>query len=282
VSTYIDNYIGSTAGQKRKVCILKPKTGYAPLTMPTMNIKKIDKTIPIPVYHQLKEIIRDNIKSGKWSPGTRIPSEPELGKLNHISQMTARHAITELCVEGVLYRIKGKGTFVARGHLDRDLSRLTYFPKRIGKKGSEITTVTLHSEIATAPKEIAQALEIAEQDSVIVLNRLRNLDNVPFYIETSYTPHTVCPEFVYSDSSAHSLHTILEKTYGFVIDHATVSIEAISATKDQGTLLALKEGTPLLRMSQTAYLKDGRPIQYLEAISRSDKFKYTLVRRKRG
>ena len=247
-----------------------------------MNIRRIDKNIPIPAYHQLKEIIKENIRSGKWGPGTRIPSEPELGKFNRISQMTARHAVTELCVEGVLYRMKGKGTFVARGQLERDLSRLTHFPKRIGKKGSEITTATLLSEVTAASKEVAQALEITERDPVIVLSRLRKIDGVPFYIEISHTPYEACPGFMNSDCRAHSLHVILEKTYGFNIDHATVSIGAIAADKDQAVLLELKKGAPLLRMSQTAYLKDGSPIQYLEAISRSDKFKYTLVRRKRG
>ena len=247
-----------------------------------MKIKRIDKNIPIPAYHQLKEIIRENIRSGKWIPGAKIPSEPELSKLNHISQMTARHAITELCNEGLLYRIKGKGTFVTKRKLERDLGRLTYFPKKIGKRGSDITTTVFHSEIIPVSKEIAQALEIAEHDPVIVISRFRKMDDTPFYIETSYVPYNMCPELIHDNLHAHSLHFILEKTFGFTIDQATVSIEAVAADKHQSTLLELKKNTPLLKMSQVTYLMEGRPIQYLEAVSRSDKFKYTLVRRRRG
>ena len=247
-----------------------------------MKMKRIDKNLPIPAYHQLKEIIRENIKDGKWSPGTRIPSEPELSKLNHISQMTVRQAMTELCNEGLLYRIKGKGTFTAKRELERDLGKLTYFPKKIGKKGSDITTTVFNSGIIPASKEISLALEIVERNPVVAIERLRKMDGIPFYIETSYIPFHMCPELITGDLEVHSLHFVLEKTFGFVMDHATVSIEAVAADKRQCTLLELKKNTPLLKMSQVTYLREGGPIQYLEAVSRSDKFKYTLVRRKRG
>ncbi|MGZ3667723.1 MAG: GntR family transcriptional regulator, partial [Ktedonobacterales bacterium] len=64
----------------------------------------IYRNSPVPRYHQLKEILRERIRSGEWKPGDLIPSERELSETYRISRMTARQAITDLVNEGVFYR----------------------------------------------------------------------------------------------------------------------------------------------------------------------------------
>lgn len=73
----------------------------------------IEKSSPIPLYKQLKKIIENQIKSGEKKPVEMISSEKEFCAIHGISQITVRKAIFELVNEGVLYRIPGKGTFVA-------------------------------------------------------------------------------------------------------------------------------------------------------------------------
>src|SRR5437660_2321569 len=65
----------------------------------------------VPRYYQLKEIIREQIAS--WEPGQLIPSELELCQMYSVSRTTVRKALDHLTQEGLLYRIQGKGTFVA-------------------------------------------------------------------------------------------------------------------------------------------------------------------------
>ena len=62
---------------------------------------------------RLREILRQNIAGGNFQPGDRLPSEPELVARYKVSRSTVREAITALAQEGILYRIQGKGTFVA-------------------------------------------------------------------------------------------------------------------------------------------------------------------------
>lgn len=69
---------------------------------------KIDKSIPIPLYFQLKTLIMDEIKNGTYKVGNPIPTEKELSETFHISRTTVRQAITELVQEGWLYRIKAR------------------------------------------------------------------------------------------------------------------------------------------------------------------------------
>ncbi|MCD6317868.1 GntR family transcriptional regulator [Candidatus Aerophobetes bacterium] len=73
---------------------------------------KLNENILVPLYYQLKQIIKEKILSGEWKVNERIPSESELCDEYRISRETVRHAIMELVREGMLHRKQGKGTFV--------------------------------------------------------------------------------------------------------------------------------------------------------------------------
>lgn len=73
---------------------------------------KLDENILVPLYYQLKQIIKEKILTGEWKTNQRIPSETELCSQYEISRGTVRQALMELVREGILYRKQGKGTFV--------------------------------------------------------------------------------------------------------------------------------------------------------------------------
>ncbi len=64
--------------------------------------RPLDKSHPLPIYYQLKELLREKIVAGEWQPGEMIPSERELSERYGISRMTARQALKELTTEGLL------------------------------------------------------------------------------------------------------------------------------------------------------------------------------------
>jgi multiple sugar transport system substrate-binding protein len=81
----------------------------------------INRASPVPIYHQLKMLIQQRIKSGLWGPGDRIPTECELCQMYGISRSPVRQALNQLAQEGVLIRRPGLGTFVAN-HVLVDVS----------------------------------------------------------------------------------------------------------------------------------------------------------------
>jgi len=85
--------------------------------------RSIDRQASLPIYRQLKEIIKEKIEDGKFRPGDRIPTEYELCEQFEISRAPVRQALLELVNEGVLYRQQGSGTFVNhhRGEVARSL-----------------------------------------------------------------------------------------------------------------------------------------------------------------
>ncbi|REE55327.1 GntR family transcriptional regulator [Paenibacillus taihuensis] len=68
----------------------------------------------LPKYVQLKNEITDWIDQGKLQPDEQMPSENEIAEQFGMSRQTVRQALGELEQEGRLYRMQGKGTFVAK------------------------------------------------------------------------------------------------------------------------------------------------------------------------
>lgn len=63
-------------------------------------------------YKWIKQEIKEKIERHELKEGQVIPSESELCARYQVSRITVRKAIDELVRDGLVYRIKGKGTFV--------------------------------------------------------------------------------------------------------------------------------------------------------------------------
>jgi ABC-type glycerol-3-phosphate transport system substrate-binding protein len=74
---------------------------------------KIDRNGPRPLYRQIKDFVLEWVRSGKVTPGSRLPPERELSRQFGVSRHTVREAIAELEREGIVYRVQGSGTYVA-------------------------------------------------------------------------------------------------------------------------------------------------------------------------
>ncbi|MFJ1457635.1 FadR/GntR family transcriptional regulator [Nocardia wallacei] len=61
---------------------------------------------------QVTEQLRAEIRSGRWSVGSRIPTEPELTELTGTGRNTVREAVQALVHAGMLERRQGSGTYV--------------------------------------------------------------------------------------------------------------------------------------------------------------------------
>src|SRR6266480_6637171 len=139
----------------------------------------IYRNSPLPRYYQLKEIMRERIRTGEWKPGDLIPSERELGEKYGISRMTARQAITDLVNEGLFYREQGKGTFVSRHKITQQLIRLTGFTEDIRARGQRPGAKVLSARMVPADETTAERLRIKPGLLICRLNRLRLADEEP-------------------------------------------------------------------------------------------------------
>lgn len=130
--------------------------------------KQLDRTVPIPLYFQLKELVLNEIKEGSYESGAAIPTETELSEQFGISRTTVRQAIVELVNEGWLHREKSKGTFICRPKINQEfVQRLEPFNQQIRRNGMTPRTEVLRFERISAPEVVSKALELPEQEEVI-------------------------------------------------------------------------------------------------------------------
>jgi len=75
--------------------------------------ESISRNIELPLYLQLIDNLRKKIVSGEYKSNNAIPKEEDLCKIYGLSRTTVRHALSQLVRENLLFRIKGKGTFIS-------------------------------------------------------------------------------------------------------------------------------------------------------------------------
>jgi len=242
-----------------------------------MNFEKINKHIPIPVYYQLKEIIRDKIEVGELKIGEKITSENKLSEIYQISRMTVRQAIKELVGEGLLYRDKGRGTFVCEPKINyRFIQKLTTFYDDMVGKGYTMRTKILKQEIKPASKAIAKKLNIKENEKIIYILRVRYIENSPIVTVVNHIPYKLCPDLINEDLTDKSLYQTLAEKHGLVAYKARVTLEPIVASKYDSGLLNIEENAPVHLMKDVTYTKENVIMDYFESHFRGDKGKVTV------
>ena len=240
----------------------------------------IYRNSPLPRYYQLREIMRDRIRSGEWKPGDLIPSERELSEQYGISRMTARQAITDLVNEGLFYREQGKGTFVIQRKITQQLLQLTGFTEDIRARGQRPGTKVLSAEMFPADEVTAEKLHIAPGTLIFRLQRLRLADDEPLAIELSQTSFKGCERLLDEDLESNSLYRMLETKYGVQLMEADQELEAGLAGSEEAALLKISIGSPVLFTRRITYTERNQPIEYAKAVYCGNKYTfYTHLKR---
>jgi GntR family transcriptional regulator len=232
----------------------------------------IDRDSPVPYYHQLKELLRDEIHSGRWPSGMRIPSEPELCRILDVSRTVVRQALGALEHERLLRRRKGLGTFVAEPKIrGRLVQRLTGFHDDMLAQGRVPGTRVLSQAVVPADRRVAEALGVALGGAVVAIERVRSVDGEPIALVTTFLPADLVPGLESIDLRDTSLYRTLAARFDLHISNGRRMLEAVSASEEEAELLGIEPGDPLLSLRSVTYLADGRAIEYYEAVHRGDR-----------
>ncbi|HZU67170.1 MAG TPA: GntR family transcriptional regulator [Ktedonobacteraceae bacterium] len=228
--------------------------------MPTL-----ERSNPLPLYYQLKEVLRQQIRAGHLAPHTAIPSEPELVARYHVSRATVRQALTELVHEGLLYRQHGKGTFVCEPRVQQTVSELTSLSEELRKRGKKPGGLLLVSELVRGDETIRKSLQLTDEEQAIRLERLRAADDIPIAYEIDYLPYPRASSIYQrakeiADGSLYSLMA----SEGLSPYIAEQIIMADRPSARAAELLKVQPDEPGLRIFCTTFDQTGMPIEYSE------------------
>jgi GntR family transcriptional regulator len=234
----------------------------------------------VPLYRQIEDDLLAQITTGHLRQGEAIPPERELCERYGVSRITVRRAISELETRGYVRRHQGKGTFVSRPRIHREMGRLISFSEEMKAQGHTPGSRLLNLQHRPADKSVAGLLHVPEGHPTWIVERLRLADDEIVSLSISYLN---LPMHVYLTplelNTEISLWSLLEQK-GIFIGEADTEVRAIVADAHYAELLEVEEGDPLLVREGVNYslsdLSEPVPIEAFEVVSRADRYQYSL------
>lgn len=214
----------------------------------------------------VREHVRNLVQGA--APGTPAPSERELVSQFGVARMTVRQALDALVVEGLLERMPGRGTFVARPRPQQ--SQVASFTEAVSRRGQVAESTTVLARLEQAGPGVARALEIDPGASVVHWKRVRRAGGETICVQDAYlTPDTV-PGLL--EALPQSLYTALERQR-LRPTWSEDSVRADLATPEERSLLDLGSGesAPVLRVARRALHRD-QVVEVSRTVYRTDRF----------
>ncbi len=241
---------------------------------------RIDRSSPVPYYHQLKVILRRMIDDGTLAPGDLVPGELRLCEQFDVSRTVVRQALVELEFEGVVDRQKGRGTFVARGKTVQGLVQsLTGQFEDLASHGVHLRSQVRRLAAVPAGPVVGDRLAVDPGSPVVLLERLRLVGDEPWVLALTYLPVEYLSVLEEADLADGSLYAVLD-SLGVRPVHGHRTVEAREAGRTVARDLGLRPSSPVLLLTSLGLDANGRPVEYFEAFHRGDRsrFEVDLVR----
>lgn len=238
--------------------------------MAAQSKKKFAKNEATPLYLQLKNSIKQDIKAGVLKSGEKIPSESEMKEMYHMSRVTIRNALAELEVEGYIQKVQGKGSFVTQSDMLRLPDGVTSLSNDGKMQGVEVTARILEQGIQNKVSEIdKEFFGMQDNDRVMVLKRVRLADGHPISMEENHFSDRLFA--LEHDDLSGSLYEILQKKYKLVPTiKGRRSVRIGFATEEVAKCLDLAIGTPVIESELGVLDANGEPIHTVKDIVRGD------------
>jgi DNA-binding GntR family transcriptional regulator len=224
----------------------------------------------VPRYYEIEQALRARIAELKAD--APLPSDAMLCEEFSVSRMTARNAVQRLVQEGIVYRVPGRGTFVAEPPVHRQAGNLLSFTEEMRRRGREPSSRVLSHEVREPRPSEASRLQLKPGETVIALRRLRVADDEPVAIEEAVFPAVRVALLLESADLEHrSLHDTLVHG-GHVPTMGRARLGAEAAGSEDATLLGVLEGSPLLVEKRVIHDQDGRPLELCESRYAGDRY----------
>lgn len=234
----------------------------------------IDRTSPVPLYHQLVSEIKTAISTGTLTAGTMLPNELDIAAQLHLSRPTVRKAMDELVRAGLLVRKRGVGTQVVSNEIRRPLSLSSLYTD-LTRSGVTPSTKVLEFSVVPAPRDIAEELNLAEGTEVYHLLRLRLENNQPLAIMENWIPAHL-GTIDKADLEKQGLYDTL-RALGVTFSLAHQTVGATIADDFQAKTLDTGIGAPLVHMKRTALDDVGTRVETGKHVYRADLYSFEMT-----
>ena len=233
-----------------------------------------------PLHHQVYMVLRRRLLEGGYPPDEPLPGEHRLAEEFDVSRVTIRRTLDRLDQEGLVTRRRGAGTFP--GEAARSARRavpLGTLREHLQASAAERQWLELVDSEMITPPPFLNRDRVTFGRKVLRIRRVSFHADEPAHFVTSYVPGDLSHEI---DPESLGNATVLSRLEGagHAIGEAEVTLTATGADIDVAGYLQVPAGTPLLLQQRLTMDSAGQPLEYLEALSRPDQYRYQFVHSK--
>lgn len=229
------------------------------------------------LYLRIADSIQAEIASRQSAPHTRLASELELCRRFGAARETVRRALAKLEDDGLIYRRRAVGSFVAEARVEQELDQLFSFTEFMVYRGLQPGSKLLVSEICQVrdpESPILHYLNLRPGAKVIHLRRLRLGSAQPLVIASTWLPEARFPGFLDRDLGRYSVYEIMHQMRLKPTD-AIQTIEAVDLDEEEARLLSVAPGSAALLIRRVGYAS-GVPVEYAVDYYRGDRTKFRV------
>ncbi len=238
-------------------------------------MSQLSEAKSLPLYLQLKQLLKEQIEAGVLKPHDMLPSERELEDRYEISRMTARHALSALEDDGLVYRKQGRGTFVTEPKIKQGVLKLSSFTEEMKSKRIKAGAKVLDVKVLIDDECLSKKLDAGVKEKLVMIQRLRTGNGDPIALETSVLRRKFCPGIENIDLNDQSLCKTLEDQYQVYCGRAEQTLQAKLADDFEASVLGIIEGEPTMYMERVSFMEDGvTPIEFVRYTYPGDKYKF--------
>jgi GntR family transcriptional regulator len=253
-----------------------PKSSLTNRKQNESAVQPLDKNGFIPLYFQIQRALMEKIQSGELSEGDPLASEEELSRTYQVSRMTARQALHGLKTNGYAFSEKGRGTFVSRPKLEKNILHLQGFTEDMRQRGMKPSSQLLEQSVISVTEDLMEKLKLEASEKVMRLRRLRLADGIPMALEESHIPLRQFPGIERIEFAKQSLYHTLRERYGVHVGYADEIIEALPATREESELLTIPRKASVLSIRRIILTTQETPIEAASSRYRGDRYRASI------
>ena len=230
---------------------------------------------PVPLYHQLAEILMSRIRSGEYAPGSKVPSENRLSEIYGIGRPTARQAIEMLVRKRLLVRKRGSGTFVRTIEQEVDLFSLAGTSAAFDREGIDVVSDVLGKTRLVKVRRDQENPFAGEQ--AYFFSRLTRVEGTPVLIEDLYLHPEIFAGIEKVELHGRSLSRIVEERYHMRPTGGKQNFRIGFAQEKRALRLKVSPTEPILEVKRFLNFPNAENAIYSELYCRTDRFVFSQI-----
>lgn len=234
----------------------------------------VNRSSTIPLYHQIKQDLLDQIISGEFSEELPMPSEKQLEKVYGVSNITIRRALGDLESAGYITRQPGRGTYALPARVRQKSGKIGGFPTDLVQQGFKVEIEILDYYFAPPPLEIAQILGINKENIILHTKVVIQANDEPIAMGDIYHNYLEHIAFTREEMTVDSVITLLRKRSNIIPSRAERSTQLTYVNELEAATLGIDPHEAIIEVTLTVYDQHDNSLIHNRSLYRGDRYIY--------